>query len=313
MYDYESARREVRRQNVPVTSKWIFERAKHRMMAEFHWNGHVTLTSDAVDKSHPLHALWEEARRNLDQLFRQSDKDAGRTLDMRKMKEVYLYIWARCHEAANVYYARGDYKAHLPTRGEVLSLRFALPPHQANGHVTYALNMLAACHALHLFQVGDQDWRARAQASEAAEQREDERNVARVCEANQELGHVIDQNLAIWAKNKEDVELCLSKLKTKTTTTTTTTTTGLEQTGEELRAQCRVEERVRETLELIRICQARLEEAQRRWWEVKDEQESSESIDWLLTNSPRGSEEQKKNEEDGACDELEDMKDDMME
>ncbi|OAA46743.1 hypothetical protein BBO_03298 [Beauveria brongniartii RCEF 3172] len=285
MYDYESARKEVRRQNVPVTSEWIFERAKHRMMSEFHWNGHITLTNDDVDESHPLHALWEEAHRNLDQLFRQSDKDAGRTLDMRRMKEVYLYIWARCHEAANVYYARGDYKAHLPTRGEVLSLRFAFPPHQANGHVTYTLNMLAACHALHLFQVGDQDWRARAEASEVAERLEDERDFARVYEANWELGQIIDHNLAIWTKNKEDLELCLNKLKAKTTTT------GFEQTSEELGARCRVEEKVEETLELMQICQERLEKAQRRWWEVQEEQGSSESIDWQLTNSPGGSEE----------------------
>ncbi|KAM3499371.1 hypothetical protein MY10362_007366 [Beauveria mimosiformis] len=288
MYNYESARKEVRRQNVPVSSEWIFERAKHRMMSEFHWNGHITLTGDNVDESHPLHVLWEETHRNLDQLFRQSDKSASRTLDIRRMKEVYLYIWARCHEAANVYYARGDYKAHLPTRGEVLSLRFAFPPHQANGHVTYTLNMLAACHALHLFQVGDQDWRARAEASKVAERLEDERDSARVCEANRELGQVIDHSLAVWAKNKEDIELCLNKLKAKTTTT------GLVQASEELRAQCRVEEKVEEMLELMQICQERLEEAQRRWWEVQEvqeEQESSESIDWQLTNSPRRSEE----------------------
>ncbi|KAM3466914.1 hypothetical protein MY5147_008956 [Beauveria neobassiana] len=205
-------------------------------MSEFHWNGHITLTSDDVDESHPLHALWEEAHRNLDQLFRQSDTDAGRTLDMERMKEVYLYIWARCHEAASVYYARGDYKAHLPTRGEVLSLRFALPPHQANGHVTYALNMLAACHALHLFQVGDQDWRARAEASEAAESLKDASDFARMFEANRELSQVIDQNLALWAKNKEDIELCLNKLKTKTSTT------GSEQTSEELHARAEYED-----------------------------------------------------------------------
>ncbi|KAK8143557.1 hypothetical protein G3M48_007070 [Beauveria asiatica] len=294
MYNYESARKEVRRQNVPVTPEWTFERAKHRMMSEFYWNGHITLTSDHVDESHPLHALWEEAHRNLDQLFRQSNKSASRTLDMRRMKEVHLYIWARCHEAANVYYARGDYKAHLPARGDVLSLRFAFPPHQANGHVTYALNMLAACHALHLFQVGDQDWRARAEASKVAERVADKRDFATVCEVNRELGQAIDHNLAIWTKNKEDIELCLNKLKAKTTTT------GLEQTSEELRAQSRVEDKVEETLELMQICQERLEEAQRRWWEVQEkqeeqeeqeEQESSESIDWQLATSPRGSEE----------------------
>ncbi|KAM3540616.1 hypothetical protein ARSEF1564_006485 [Beauveria bassiana] len=307
MYDYESARKEVRRQNVPVTSKWTFQRAKHRMMSEFHWNGHITLTSDDVDESHPLHALWEEAHRNLDQLFRQSDTDAGRTLDMKRMKEVHLYIWARCHEAASVYYARGDYKAHLPTRGEVLSLRFALPPHQANGHVTYALNMLAACHALHLFQVGDQDWRARAEASEAAESLKDESDFARMFEANRELSQVIDQNLALWAKNKEDIELCLNKLKTKTSTT------GSEQTSEELHARCRVEKKINETLELMQVCQDGLEEAQRRWWEVREEQESSESIDWQLTNSRGGSEEQNENQEDDACDVLENVKDDMIE
>ncbi|KAM3551803.1 hypothetical protein MY1884_007534 [Beauveria asiatica] len=288
MYNYESARKEVRRQNVPVSPEWTFERAKHRMMSEFCWNGHITLTSDDVDESHPLHALWEEAHRNLDQLFRQSNKSASRTLDMRRMKEVHLYIWARCHEAANVYYARGDYKAHLPTRGDVLSLRFAFPPHQANGHVTYALNMLAACHALHLFQVRDQDWRARAEASKVAERVADEGDFATVCEVNRELDQAIDHSLAIWAKNKEDIELCLNKLKAKTTTT------GLEQTSEELRAQSRVEDKVEETLELMQICQERLEEAQTRWCEVQEEQEeqeSSESIDWQLTTSPRGSEE----------------------
>ncbi|OAA54391.1 hypothetical protein ISF_08319 [Cordyceps fumosorosea ARSEF 2679] len=269
MCDNRAALREVLEQP-PVNPGWNFAAAESRMKAEFHWSGHTTLKSDEVDKTHELHGLWEETRSHLDKVFLQPETEANRRLDLKKMQDLYQHIWARGRAAAEAYHARGDYKAQLPLKSEVLTLRFALPPHQANSHVTYAVNMLAACHAMWLFQVADTDPAAAAATRDAAQRAQRERAaIGRIYQTSREMYEVLELNLRLWMDNKAEVEHHLRRLQARRRQANG----GWGYESEEMLFDlAHVENSIEDTLEMMQAAQNRFEEAQKNWWDARQEE-----------------------------------------
>ncbi|ATY59157.1 hypothetical protein A9K55_003255 [Cordyceps militaris] len=271
MRDDESAIREMQNQP-PVHPRWTFAAAERRMRSEFRWSGHTTLTSDYVDESHPLHGLWEKVRSHVSQLFHPSSADADRALDTDRLHVLHQRIWTRLRAAVEAYDTRGDYRAQLPRRAELLSLRFALPPHQASSHVTYAVNMLAACHALHLLQVADRESHAVAEARETAARLQRERRaVGRVFETSRDMYEVLRLTMDLWRSNKDDMDAYLHGLKQKYRAIG-----GLQQDCEDYVDVGHVEDTVEETLQMMQACQHRFEEAQKKWWDAKQEYQSEQ-------------------------------------
>ncbi|TQV92435.1 hypothetical protein V2A60_007129 [Cordyceps javanica] len=270
------------REQPEVPSEWTHSCAERRMKAEFSWSGHSTLFSDHVDESHALHPLWEEMRSHLDQVFVQPvtedsldqvfgepDTDTGRILNMRRIENLYERIRICCHDAGDTYYSGGDYRKQLPSRAEVLLLRFALPSNHANSHITDVLNLLAPCNALHLFQVTDHDPRSPSEGGDGAELALDKRlsGVSKIYVKFLEIYEVLALNSKLLRENQEAVEAHLNELRKKPAATNSGS----------------VEKAIAEALETMRACQKRFEAEQEDWWRMKRQHWAGE-----LSKSPAG-------------------------
>ncbi|EGX91729.1 hypothetical protein CCM_05887 [Cordyceps militaris CM01] len=132
--------------------------------------------------------------------------------------------------------------------------------------------MLAACHALHLLQVADRESHAVAEARETAARLQRERRaVGRVFETSRDMYEVLRLTMDLWRSNKDDMDAYLHGLKQKYRAIG-----GLQQDCEDYVDVGHVEDTVEETLQMMQACQHRFEEAQKKWWDAKQEYQSEQ-------------------------------------
>lgn len=140
-----------------MTSSFSFQAALERMLDEFYYAGHTSLSLQDDDDDdahqHPLHALWVEARRLLEFYFPEltddSDFDAG------ELAQLYIETHAQLCRARVVYAANAADRAQkleqlMPRHAVFLVLRFATADKQENKGL---VDLLALCDSLHLWRV----------------------------------------------------------------------------------------------------------------------------------------------------------------
>lgn len=235
------------------------------MKADFFWAGHLTLLTLHVDRSHALHALWEEARNTLDRLFLPAPADANRKIDITELSRLFVQIQTRSRATESAWRAGRDWVVEMPRRAELLMLRYAVP----TGHLIrlspVALELLAFCDDMRLLRIMafrqdpfliDEAW----DAAERLERHRGERLAQLHAKAERE-GRLLATAIATHRAKSRDAQSALNALNA----INGSIAAAKARSEEQLRELEAAEAASREALESLRECNKRLaEEAQKR-------------------------------------------------
>ncbi|OAA71815.1 hypothetical protein LEL_09050 [Akanthomyces lecanii RCEF 1005] len=242
---------------------WTFATAEERMKADFFWAGHLSLLTVHVDRSHALHALWEEARNTLDLLFLPADTEANRKLDIPKLGSLFTQIQMQSRATQSAWRAGRDWVVEMPRRAQLLMLRYAVP----TGHLIrlspVVVDLLAFCDDLRLVRMMAlrQDPFLIDEAWDAAERLERHRGACLTqLHANAEhRGKMLCTTATTFKERRKDAQYALDALNA----VGESITAAKARNEEQLRELKAAEAASREALKSLQECNKRLAEAQR--------------------------------------------------